>query len=143
MILDWIRHGIDGRRGVPDFKIYGYDPKKNSADKQKLGYRATYESNYNMYVNHKYLIMDGQIIIPGKGRKEKFFVDRFVKEITELVTIDTANGPKYEKPKGGFKDLVSATAMISMLVRRSSTTRAAKTIATFGTKTKRLSQRLG
>lgn len=138
MMLDTMRNGVNGQKGIPDYKIWGY---KNGVpdDKQKLGYRATRESNFNMYINHRQLLIAGQIVIPGEGKRERQFIKRYVKEHTGLISVETASGMKFEKPKGGTKDLVSAASMMSLLVRKKPTTPPSASIASFGPKRKPLS----
>ena len=138
MVIDWLRTGIEGYRGIPDNMIYGF---KNGKREQSLGFKATRELNYNMYINHKTLIANKQIIIPGKGKKESLFLDRFIKEHTSLVTIETAQGIKYEKPKRGYKDLVSACAMMSLLMEKKVSSPASTSVVSFGHKKKPLSAR--
>lgn len=138
MILDFMRKGVNGQPGIPDYKIFGYDPKVKF-DKQRLGYKATGDRNYSMYMNFKYLIQNKQIHLPSKGRAEKLFCERLIKEATSMITIETANGIKFEKPKGGHKDLLSAMCMLSLLITAKKFERPSFKVASFGRKRRPLS----
>lgn len=134
MMVDWLRTGIKTKggkelRGIPEHRIYGYEPDKRV--QTRLGFKASLESNYNMYLNHRNHVMNLNLIIPGKGRFEQEFVRRYVQEHSQLVTVQTMHGIRYEKPKRGFKDLVSAAAMMSLALRDRPAARAAGEVGSF------------
>ena len=81
-------------------------------EKDRMGYIASGERNYDMHLNHKRQILRGAIRVP----KQRPFIDSWVNQHVQLKATSVASGRyiKLDEPKNGFRDLAVTSAMLSL-----------------------------
>ncbi len=81
-------------------------------EKNRLGYIASGERNYDMHLNHKRQILRGAIKVP----KQRPFIDKWVNQHVQLQASSVHSGRyiKLKEPRNGFKDLAITSAMLSL-----------------------------
>lgn len=101
-----------GSKGIPEY-LFWKNPK------EEIGYRASDDSNHNMWQNHRRLMMGGRILSPNdiSHQLTATFISEWKRQHNSL-NIKKTTGAKMllrlEEPRGGHKDLAVASAMLSL-----------------------------
>jgi hypothetical protein len=100
--------------GIPMPAFYGYDRDKEYAD-QRLGFKASDVSNWEMWRDHRDAMLNGRIKIPCQGPREEEFYEMFSHQHHILQAKPTRNGTMFrlESPAGENRDLAVACAQLS------------------------------
>jgi len=121
-LVSMLRMKIKDQPGIPDSAFYGYDRDKEP-EMQKLGYRASDVSNWEMWRNHKEQMLKKdasgkgpRIRVPSEGEREQRFVERYKEEHHGLQASGARSNTIYklEEQPGTNKDLAVAAAMMSI-----------------------------
>ena len=108
---------MKGTHPIPEYSIW-----RNAKD--EMGYRASDDSNHQMWHNHRRMMMNNFIIGPydKSHNLSHVFMSEFKRQHNSLNVKHTAGSKnllRLIEPRGGFKDLAVCAAMLSLAAENS------------------------